>query len=110
MSQAIRLRLGYVDDAEDPVLSTERQALVDDILFKLDQVDDQLEQVMADANAVKLDTLEVNQMQHIGVLNGYGSKLLKRLAQLSGLEVIYDSYLGTRPRTGQTPFMVTNFW
>lgn len=68
---------------------------IDAIVAELNSIDLLLVNTRTDSMATRLDTVEVDFVQHINHLNITGSSLLKELSNLVGVPIFYNKYTGT---------------
>lgn len=106
----IRIRLGYSDDSPDPVLSADRQEIADDLLLKLDSIDSQIDAALGDSMANQVGDLVVDYAKHLGILRSQATLYLNRLAQVAGLEVVYNPYTGKSVGQLDPTLAIRSFW
>ena len=75
---------------------------MDAIVNELDSVDMLLVEARTDSMAVKADTTELDFVQHITHLEREGSKLLRELGSLVGVEIQFNKYSGRSSHTGKS--------
>lgn len=64
------------------------------LIVELDNVDLLLVNSRSDSMTTKLDSIELDFVQHVNHLNNTGSSLLKELSNLLGIPVFYNKYSG----------------
>lgn len=88
----IRQELGYPDDTKEPALEPGRAATAQQLIANLAQIDQALFQSVLDSMAEQVGDLRVNYGKQINLLKLEGSRLLKQLATIAQLPVLYDRY------------------
>lgn len=91
--------LGYSDNSQEPTLSPAKQEKATAIMTRLDTVDSLLNDMLADSMAEKVGDLALNYQAHKATLLSEGSRLLKQLAAIAGLSVVYNPYQNISPQT-----------
>lgn len=67
---------------------------IEALIAELDSVDLLLVNSRSDSMTTKLDSIELDFVQHVNHLNSTGSGLLKELSNLLGIPVFYNKYSG----------------
>lgn len=109
---SISLQLGYPDDSVEPSLDIVRAAKANEIITQLVAIDQALASARLDSMAIQVDKLTVDYTKHIALLKAEGSRLLKELANVTGLVVVYDRYYGSARETvaKRSPYMFQSYW
>lgn len=102
----ISSQLGYPTDDLEPVLETTRALQANSLMTQLAAIDAALSVSTLDSMAVEVGDLKVNYTRNIQLMKLEGSRLLKQLANLSGLPVLYDRFLPPQPN----PWSVQSYW
>jgi hypothetical protein len=92
----IALTLGHPENTTDPTLGPHAQSKAQAILSQLAEIDQQLEEARRDGMAKIVDGMQVDFAVQKNMLIAEGSRLLRALSVVSGLPLVYDSYLGVR--------------
>lgn len=80
---------------------------IQDLLSKLEAIDEKLDAATLDSMAVNVDKLTLSYPQHIRHLKSEGSRHLNRIANLIGLAIAYNKYTGTGKSSTQS---VVSYW
>lgn len=80
---------------------------IQDLLSKMEALDEKLEAATLDSMAVNVDKLTLSYPQHIRHLKGEGSRHLNRIANLIGMAIAYNKYTGTGSSSTQS---VVSYW
>lgn len=107
--KTISERLGYPNDDLEPTIPASRQQSVTELCQQLDNVDSLLENFLADSMAVKVGDLSLDYRNHHVTLLLEGSRLLKRLARVVGLDIIYDPYK-SQMEASESTLQVRSYW
>lgn len=108
---SIALQLGYTSDVLDPVLDVARASRANDLIAQLNAVDVALATARIDSMATAVGDLKVDYARHMSLLKAEGSRLLKDLANLTGLAVAYDRFLGQSPtKVKRSPWGFQSYW
>lgn len=110
-AQVILIHLGYSESdpyLEDSIfnLPVAVSARVDSVCTKLDSVDAALSAGVLDSMATRVDKLEVNYAQHLALLKGEGSRLIKELSTLVMIPVAYDRFRNS----GSANTSIRSYW
>lgn len=107
----IQMQLGYTSSLSlEPVLDTMRTAKANDILLQLQAIDQAIAAATLDSMAVEVGSLKVDYARHLSLLKTEGSRLLKDLANVSGLSVAYDRFSGGAAGVSSTPVSWVSYW
>lgn len=107
----ISLQLGYTNEDLEPTLPDARLAKAKDLMAQLNAIDTALASATLDSMAVQVDKLTVDFAKHIALLKLEGSRLLKELANVSGLPIVYDRYYGSvETVTKRSVYFFQSYW
>jgi hypothetical protein len=90
----IALALGHPEETPDPTLGPNAQSIAEGILAQLTDLDSQIADTRRDGMALEIDGMKVDFFNHRTLLLQEGSRLLRELAMVTGLPLVYDRYTG----------------
>lgn len=99
----ITLTLGHPADSIDPILGPTAATVAATILNELDGIDQQIIDARGDSMAREIDGIKVDFTAQLVELRAEGSRLLKQLARVSGLPLVYDRYTGRSIQVSVVP-------
>lgn len=103
----IALTLGYPEGTPDPTLGPQSLETTNRLLTELETIDQQIADARRDSMAEEIDGMKVNFSAHIAELKADGSRLLRQIANVSGMALKFDRYTGRYVRGSNTsPFVV----
>jgi hypothetical protein len=105
-SSQLQLLINHLSEPFPDYIVQRVQTLVQDAT----EIDEQLNVARADSMALEIDTLKIDYMAHVRHLKSEGSRLLRQLEALVGIELNFDRYSGTSPRTNHSSTSVVSYW